>query len=141
MQVSEQIRQYIEAHRQEAFDLLVELAKIPAPSNHEEKRAAFCKEWLEKQGAQGVYIDEALNVICPIGCEGSDAITVIVAHTDTVFPDTAPMPYSDDGKIIRCPGVGDDTSSLAVLLLTAKYFCEKGIRPAGGVLFVCNSCE
>ena len=47
----------------------------------------------------------------------------------------------DDGKIIRCPGVGDDTASLAVLLLTAKYFVERGIRPTDGVMFVCNSGE
>ena len=68
MQMTNEILKYIEDHRQEAFDLLVEMAQIPAPSHHEEKRAVFCKEWLEQQGAKGVYIDEALNVIYPIGC-------------------------------------------------------------------------
>ena len=38
---------WVESHFQEHGDLLVELAQIPAPSNHEEKRAAFCKEKLE----------------------------------------------------------------------------------------------
>lgn len=135
------MKEYVRKNENLLYETLRELCAIPAPSHHEEARAEYCKDWLARAGLEGVYIDEALNVICPIGCEGSDAITVIVAHTDTVFPDTEPMPYSDDGKIIRCPGVGDDTSSLAVLLLTAKYFYEKGIRPAGGVLFVCNSCE
>ena len=135
------MKEYIRQNEELLYETLRELCAIPAPSHHEEARAAYCKAWLERNGLGGVYIDDALNVICPIGCEGSNAITVIVAHTDTVFPDTEPMPYSDDGTIIRCPGVGDDTASLAVLLLTAKYFCEKGIRPAGGVMFVCNSCE
>jgi RimJ/RimL family protein N-acetyltransferase len=71
---------------------LVELAKIPAPSNHEEKRAAFCKEWLEKQGAQGVYIDEALNVIWPVGCTENNPLKVFMAHSDVVFPDTEELP-------------------------------------------------
>lgn len=123
------------------YDTLRELCAIPAPSHMEQERAAYCKEWLEGVGAKGVYIDEALNVILPINCEGSDAITVFVAHTDTVFPDTEPMPYTDDGETIRCPGVGDDTASLTVLLLSAKYLIENDIRPAGGVMFVCNSCE
>ena len=60
---------------------------------------------------------------------------------DTVFPDTEAMPYTDDGIYIRSPGVGDNTASLAILLYVAKYFIEKNIHPAGGVLFVCNSCE
>ncbi|MBQ9777536.1 MAG: M20/M25/M40 family metallo-hydrolase, partial [Clostridia bacterium] len=112
-----------------------------APSHHEEKRAAFCKEWLESAGAEGVYIDEAKNVIFPLNCEGSNEITVVVAHTDTVFPDTEPMPYREEDGRIFCPGVGDDTASVVHLMLAAKYFVQNGIKPRGGVLFVCNSCE
>ena len=58
MQITQTVIDYIEAHRQEAYELLLELAQIPAPSNQEEKRAQFCKDWLEKQGAQGVYMDD-----------------------------------------------------------------------------------
>ena len=135
------MKQYIEKSREELFSLLRSLCHIPAPSHHEEQRAAFCKEWLENAGAKGVYIDEALNVIFPLNCEGSNEITVFVAHTDTVFPDTEPMPYTDDGEYVRCPGVGDDTASLAVMLMLAKYCLEKGMQPKGGILFVANSCE
>lgn len=135
------IQDFVKSNTALMYDTLRELCAIPAPSHMEQARAAYCKAWLEKVGATGAYIDEALNVILPINCEGSDRITVFVAHTDTVFPDTAPMPYSDDGETVRCPGVGDDTASLTVLLLAAKYLIENDIRPAGGVLFVCNSCE
>ena len=37
--------------------------------------------------------------------------------------------------------MGDDTASVAVLLMTAKYFVQHQILPQGGLLFVCNSCE
>jgi len=142
MILNDALLQYIEDHRQEAFDLLVELAQIPAPSNHEEKRAAYCKAWLEKQGAQGVYIDEALNVIYPVGCTEDNPLVVYMAHSDVVFPDTEPLPLKiEDGKIF-CPGVGDDTADVAALLMTAKYIAQNGLQPAEeGVLIVINSGE
>lgn len=142
MILNDALLQYIEDHRQEAFDLLVELAQIPAPSNHEEKRAAYCKAWLEKQCAQGVYIDEALNVIYPVGCTEDNPLVVYMAHSDVVFPDTEPLPLKiEDGKIF-CPGVGDDTADVAALLMTAKYIARNGLQPAEeGVLIVINSGE
>lgn len=135
------LQKYIEENTDLMYQMLKELCAIPAPSHHEEKRAQYCKEWLEKIGAEGVYIDDALNVIYPINCENSNQITVFVAHTDTVFPDTEPMPYrEEDGKIF-CPGVGDDTESVVAMLLSAKFLLENNIVPEDGVLFVCNSCE
>ncbi len=137
----EEIQEYIKENEGFLFETLRDLCLIPAPSGKEEKRAAFCKKWLEKIGAKGVYIDDALNVIFPLNCEGKKNITVFCAHTDTVFPDTRPMPYLDEGENIFCPGVGDDTASVAVLLFLAKYFVEKKILPQEGYLFVCNSSE
>lgn len=142
MILNDVLLQYIEDHRQEAFDLLVELAQIPAPSNHEEKRAAYCKAWLEKQSAQGVYIDEAMNVIYPVGCTEENPLVVYMAHSDVVFPDTEPLPLKIEGGRIFCPGVGDDTADVAALLMTAKYIAQSGIQPTGeGVLIVINSGE
>ena len=135
------IKKYIDENRELMMQTWKELCLIPAPSGMEEKRADYCKQWLDRIGAKGTYIDSALNVIFPLNCEGSNEITVFVAHTDTVFPDTEPMPYMDDGEKIHCPGVGDDTASLAVLLLVAKYYVDNQIKPKKGILFVANSCE
>ncbi len=135
------MKRFIEENIDGLYKTLEELCAIPAPSHFEHERAEYCKSWLESVGARGVYIDEALNVIYPINCEGSDDITVFVAHTDTVFPDTEPMSYVDDGERIYSPGVGDDTASLTVLLYAAKYFAENGIDAPRGVMLVCNSCE
>ena len=135
------IPNYINKNYENMLQTLQELCAIPAPSHMEHKRAAYCKEWLEKAGAEGVYIDEALNVIFPLHCDGSKELTVIVAHTDTVFPDLEPMPYVDDGDKIHCPGVGDDTASAVVLMTLAKFFVEQHLKPEKGILFVLNSCE
>ena len=137
----EEIKRFVEKNSEDMQKIFKELCHIPAPSHKEEKRAAYCKQKLEEMGAKEVIIDDALNVVLPINCEGSDNITVFVAHTDTVFPDLEPMPYSDDGKIVRCPGCGDDTASVTVLLETVRFFVEHELKPEDGFLFVCNSCE
>lgn len=135
------MKNFVKDNQELLFTTLKELCAIPAPSHFEHERAAYCKKWLENIGAKGVYIDDALNVIFPINCENSDKITVIVAHTDTVFPDREPMPYIDDGVLIKSPGVGDDTACLVIMMLVAKYFIENNIKPDNGIMFVCNSCE
>lgn len=141
MPATNPITQFIYDNTEEMYETLRTLCAIPAPSRHEEQRAEFCKKWLENAGAKGVYIDEALNVIFPINCDGKNEITVIAAHTDTVFPDTTPMPVCDDGEKIYCPGAGDDTAQLVIMMECAKYFIESDIQPENGLMFVCNSCE
>lgn len=137
---TKQIKEYVQNNIGEVHKIIYDLCQIPAPSHHEEKRAEYCKAWFDKNGLCGSYIDEAKNVILPYQAEGSNELTVLVAHTDTVFPDMEPMPFVDDGEYFRAPGVGDDTTSLAVLMLVAKYFKENDIQ-TDGVLFVANSCE
>ncbi|MBR7117052.1 MAG: M20/M25/M40 family metallo-hydrolase [Clostridia bacterium] len=138
---NELIKAYAKEHMEELFKIHRELCLIPAPSHHEEKRAEYCKRWFDENLGDGAYIDNALNVIYPYSSEGSNRLSVVCAHTDTVFPDTEPMPFSDDGETIRCPGVGDDTASLAVMMIVARFFVEHKVEAPGGILFVANSCE
>ena len=132
---------FVNQNKTEMLSLLKELSYLPAPSGFEEKRAHFCKTWLEDHGANGVYIDDELNVVYPYCCDNNDKLTVFSAHTDTVFPNTDPLPYSEDDTTISFPGVGDNTASVVVLLIMAKYFTEKKVPVKNGILFVFNSCE
>ena len=134
------IKDYIQENTGELYRLLYDLCHIPAPSYHEEERVAYCMKWFEENGLPGAYVDKALNVILPYGADGKNELTVLAAHTDTVFPDLEPLPYHDDGEKIYCPAVGDDTASMAILMLTAKYMFQESI-PTNGILFVLNSCE
>jgi acetylornithine deacetylase/succinyl-diaminopimelate desuccinylase-like protein len=132
---------YIKDSSKETLDLLVELARIPAPSHKEEKRAEFCKKWLENNGAKNVFIDEAKNVVYPLNCENSEEITVFMAHLDVVFNDEEEFDVViKDGKVYA-PGVGDDTANVVNLLMCAKYVTENNLKPGKGFLFVLNSCE
>ncbi|MBQ4623757.1 MAG: M20/M25/M40 family metallo-hydrolase, partial [Clostridia bacterium] len=133
---------WLEKATAEAYELLLTLAQIPAPSGKEEKRAAFCLDWLTEAGAEGVYIDQAKNVIYPMGDRGNNPLAVIMAHSDVVFPDLTPLPLRvEDGKI-HCPGVGDDTANAVAVMMAAKYVAQNKLIPGEtGLLLVVNSCE
>lgn len=136
----EKIDAYAAECQEELRQLIRDLCAIPAPSGREHRRAAFCQAWFEKHcGAAAV--DDALNVICPWGVTEDGPVVAVMAHMDTVFPDLEPMPFSEDEKQFRCPGVTDDTAQLAVLMLCARYLINCCPAPKTGVLFVANSCE
>ena len=137
----EQIKAYAAAHAEEARQLTEDLCRIPAPFGKERARAEFCKSWLERYGAQNVRIDSADNMVLELNAAGSDALTVLMAHTDTVFPDTAPMEVRRKGGRLLCPGVGDDTANLAELLVAARFLLEQGISPKHGLVIAANSGE
>lgn len=139
--LSPKATEYFESHFDELYDLIVEMCAIPAPSNHEEKRAEFTRDWFKAAGIEDVYIDSALNTVCRIGCDKHEDISMFIAHTDTVFPDTSPMPIYRDGDRLYCPGVGDDTANLAVLMMVTKYICETGLKPKRGIVISANSGE
>ena len=141
MMITEDMNAYLDSCQEELKQLIRDLCAIPAPSHHEEKRAAFCKAWFKKAGGKGVYIDEALNVICPHHVTDDNRVVVFMAHTDTVFPDLEPMPFVETEDTFQCPAVGDDTANLAVMMICARYFLQKDIAPKTGILFVANSCE
>ncbi|MDL2272226.1 M20/M25/M40 family metallo-hydrolase [Desulfovibrio sp. OttesenSCG-928-I05] len=139
------IEAYVNAHYEEAVELLETLGRIPAPSRQEDRRAAFCRDWFLAQGAQEAWVDAAKNTICPIGCDaspgGTDEMVVFMAHSDVVFNDTDELPLRREGDILHAPGIGDDTANLVNLMLAAKYLLTEKPALDTGVLVVANACE
>ncbi len=138
IQLKEKDLRDIEAMQKETITLIKQLCAIPAPSHHEERRAAFIRDWFETRGMRA-QIDEAKNVLVPMGLEEHEEIVIVMAHTDTVFPDLEPMPLREQEGKLFCPGVGDDTANVAALMQMANWL--KTCKPRCGVLFVANSCE
>jgi di/tripeptidase len=58
-----------------------------------------------------------------------------------VFPDTTPFTLKSDGEYFYAPGVCDDTSSLAIMLMVTKFIIKNNVKPSRGILIVANSCE
>ncbi len=134
----EKIRNYVEEHAPQAQRLLKELAVIPAPSAKEERRAQYCRKWLEKQGAQDVYIDEAGNVIYPYQVRHRSNLEVYMAHLDVVFPDEDRLLVRQKDHLLIGPGVGDDTANLVNLLMAAAFFAQEKPALETGILFVAD---
>ena len=134
---------YAKSHLPEVKALLKEWAAIPAPSHQEEQRARAVKAWLSAQGAEGVQIDEAGNVVYEMGCEKAERIAVFMAHMDVVFPDTEAFTVREEEGRMYAPGIGDDTANLVLLMMSVKYLLERKAEPAKGwgILFAANVCE
>lgn len=139
-------------HEEELLSLLEALCHIPAPSGHEEQRAAFIQRWLLEQCSLPSRMDDAKNVLVEFpGASGgdtsrtkksiSDGILLFTAHTDTVFPDTDPMPVVRTSERISSPGVGDDTACTAILMIFLKYKKRELSSCPHPLLFAFNSCE
>ena len=140
-ELTQDVITWLDGQVDECHRLLKELCLIPAFSHHEDEKAAAVKAWLDSIGAKGAYIDEAKNVVFPVGCEGRDDIVVFQAHTDTVFPMDTPLEFIDDGEKFHCPSITDDTGNLVNMLMTVKYVVEHNVQPKCGILFVANSGE
>ena len=138
---TEKMEQYVVDTNESLKAFIRTFAPIPAPSHNEDRRVEFLTGWLKEQGVLNVHVDEAKNVIWSINDTGSNDLTVFMAHTDVVFPDTTPLPFVIDGDVYRCPGITDDTSPLSVLLYSAMYFFKNGCAPKTGILIIANSCE
>ncbi|MFA7636176.1 MAG: M20/M25/M40 family metallo-hydrolase [Monoglobales bacterium] len=133
------LKEIAEKYYDEILYFEKKLCAIPAPSGFEDKRAEFCLEFLKSAGAENVYIDSAKNVIF-LPDENAEKLTLFMAHTDTVFPDTEPMEIKEYEQKLYCPGVCDDTASVAIMLMCIKHMLQNNIFMKG-LMFSANSCE
>lgn len=141
MALTEKMERYLASSHEDAKNIVRELCRIPAPSNHEEKRAKWCESWLRKAGAQKVRTDDAFNVICEYNVGKDNDLVVFMAHLDTVFPDLEPMPFEERDGLFYSPGVTDDTGNLAALLVAFRYLLKNKVKTDCGILLVADSCE
>ena len=111
-----------------------ELVLIPAFSRFEEKRADRFQEMLEDEGFRTTR-DAVNNVYFTFKGSDPDAPTVyMTAHLDTVFPMDTPLAVTfRDGKYY-CPGIGDDTASLAQVFGIMRAIRGSGLRFKGDLI-------
>lgn len=133
---------YALAHADELTKLTCDMTLIPAPSGHERKRAEYCAEWLKNAGAEGVEIDEFCNVVWKAFPGKSGKWVIFSAHSDTVFGFDIPLEIKEEDGKLYCPGIGDDTANLAVLMLGMRYLIENPpVDNEYGVLFIATASE
>lgn len=121
----------------DAIKMQVELCEIPAPTFHEEVRAARIVEIMNSCGLTDVTIDGIGNVVGRMeGTDASGPLLAIGAHMDTVFPEGTDVSVHQEGSHYAGPGIGDNCAGLRAMLEALRCLKEAGIKPKGSILFI-----
>ncbi len=125
-------------YRDELTELFKQLCAIPAPTDHEDERIAFIANWYADNGLLNFEIDSMGNVLYFFGLKSYNPIHLYTAHVDTVFSEnTALNPKIEDG-VLYCPGSGDNTANLAIMMMTVKLLSDIGYEPPCGLIFAAD---
>ncbi|HWV25546.1 MAG TPA: M28 family peptidase, partial [Thermomicrobiales bacterium] len=98
-------------------ELTTRLTEIPAPTNDEGQRAAAVRQEMERLGFSRVTEDELHDIVGVIPGKDSSKCLLLAAHIDTVFPRHVDLTVTRDGDVLRGPGIGDNTLSVASALM------------------------
>lgn len=126
----------LEANAPEAMKLQIHLCEIPAPTFHEEVRAAEIARIMKSYGLEDVQIDEIGNVVGRRPGKGNGPLLAIGAHMDTVFPEGTPIKVRREGNRYYAPGIGDNCSGLRAMLEVLRAMQKANIETEGDILFV-----
>ena len=113
----------------------VRITQIPAPSTHEERRAAYVAEQMRAEGLE-VSVDSIGNVTGRRRGEGGGPVIVFAAHMDTVHPLGTDITVRPDGATLRAPGVFDNSASVADMLAVVRALNHAQVRTRGDLVVV-----
>lgn len=123
------------------INLIQAIQQIPAPTFAEAERAAFVESHMLALGLHDVRQDDLHNVYGRFPGQHRRAPLIITAHLDTVFPLETDLRIRENGRLLSGPGIGDNSTGVAGLLLLAKSLIENQIQLTNDVWLVANVCE
>jgi acetylornithine deacetylase/succinyl-diaminopimelate desuccinylase-like protein len=115
---------------------IVDLTEIESPPFKEEVRGKAYMQMLKAHGLVDVEMDGAGSVMGLRKGTGGGPLIVIAAHLDTVFPAGTDVKVKRDGNKLLAPGIGDDTSSLSVLLAFVRAMDAAKFETRADILFM-----
>lgn len=125
----------------ENIKLIEAIQQIPAPTFAEADRAAFVESQMRALGLHDVRQDDLHNVYGRFPGQHRRTPLIITAHLDTVFPLETDLRIRENGRLLSGPGIGDNSTGVAGLLLLAKSLIENQIKLTNDVWLVANVCE
>jgi tripeptide aminopeptidase len=135
------VRQALEAVRANEPEMLreqVRLCEIPAPSFHEQARAAVMKKHFEELGLVNIRVDAVGNVLGERPGRSMRPRVVVASHMDTVFPEGTDLKVKQEGLVYKGPGIGDNCRGLVALLGIIKALGQANVQTEGPITFVAN---
>lgn len=126
---------FVDGDREKVVAEWRELTGIPAPSGHEQQRAAYVVDALRTLGLDPQQ-DAAGNVVATRKGTGGGPHVVFDAHLDTVFPMSTDVTARIENGRIHAPGVGDNTRNVEALLAMVRAMNAAGVETRGDVTFL-----
>lgn len=124
---------------EQAVATILSIQQIAAPTFAEEARANHVEAQFKHLGLANVAQDDLHNVYGRFpGNNPSLPPVVISAHTDTVFPIETDLTTRRQGNLIYGPGIGDNSTGVAGLLLLIDALYQFNLRPEADLWFVAN---
>lgn len=105
------------------------LTEVPAPTGDEGDRAKLLAAMLRDESYESVATDDLHDVTGRIPGTDSTRSVLIAAHIDTVFPRGIDVSVRRDGNRLHAPGVGDNTISVAAVVLLKRMLTTLDITP------------
>jgi acetylornithine deacetylase/succinyl-diaminopimelate desuccinylase-like protein len=130
------VLEFLRAEASATTDEQVRITEIPAPPFHEGARAVYMKKLLSAAGLR-VEIDGTGNVIGEYAGTSQD-IVMLAAHLDTVFPAGTNVNVKREGQRLLAPGISDNGTGLAALVVIARALREAKIKTNSTILFVAD---
>jgi tripeptide aminopeptidase len=126
------------AKRTEAVaELARRICEVPAPTGNEWARARLIASvWLGLGYAP--EIDDVGNVYIRRGAREHGRVVMLLAHTDTVFPQTTPISVERQDDILRGPGIGDNSVHVAAMIGALEILDELLIETETDIVAVAN---
>ncbi len=128
---------------EQIIELCIAVQQIPAPTGAETERAAWIESRMRAIGLADVARDRLGNVYGRVhGPRAQDQPALLVsAHTDTVFPTETDLRVRRlNNGLIRGPGIGDNSTGVAGLLILAETLTQLAAPPVD-IWLVANSME
>ncbi len=122
-------------------DEIVNICEIPSPSYEEENRAEYVAEKFRELGLDDVTVDSHKNAVGRYRGEDGTIRMAITAHIDTVFPIETDVTVKRGEDRLSAPGIGDNSTSVAVMLGVISSWKAADYRPPFDVIFSGNACE
>src|SRR2546421_1475477 len=126
------------ARRTEAVaELARRICEVPAPTGNEWERARLVASLCRDQG-YAPEVDAVGNVYIRRGKREDGPVLMLLAHTDTVFPQTTPISVERQGDILRGPGIGDNSVNVAAMISALGVLDELERESAADIVAVAN---
>lgn len=116
----------------------VEICEVEAPPFKEAKRGELYARKFRELGLQNVRVDKAGNVLGERPGTTRRPHLVLAAHLDTVFPEGTNVKTTQEGTLLKGPGIGDDCRGLAVVLAVVRALKAGNVQTPGTITFVGN---